>query len=142
MSLTPLGKSLRLHFERAVASVGQITKRAMAFRRRQLVQRRIAAARSLRLLDPAVPLSGARSFEEASQGEAAHDRDSRENLSDRHIVDLPKHTTTKLACELYPSMAMPAVEEIILEIVPDGANPPAATSPDHVGSPSAPNAGN
>ena len=76
MSLTPLGKSLQLHFESAVASVGQITKRAMAFHRRQLVQRRVAAARSLRLLDPAVPLSGARCFEEATQGEAAHDRDS------------------------------------------------------------------
>jgi len=53
MSLTPLGKSLQLHFESAVASVGQITKRAMAFHRRQLVQRRVASARSLRLLDPA-----------------------------------------------------------------------------------------
>ena len=54
MSLTPLGKSLRLHFESAVASVGQITKRAMAFHRRQLAQRLVAAA----------------------QREAAHDRDS------------------------------------------------------------------
>ena len=62
MSLTPLGKSLRLHFESAVASVGQITQRAMNFHRRQLVQRRVAAARSLRLLDPAVPLNGARVF--------------------------------------------------------------------------------
>jgi len=142
MSLTPLGKSLRLYFESAVASVRQITRRAMAFHRRQLVQRRVAAARNLRLLDPVVPLSGARCFEEATQGETAHDRHSRENLSNPHIVDLPKYSTTKLACELHPSMAMPAVEEIILEIVPDEASPPTATSPDHVGSPSAPSAGN
>jgi DNA-binding transcriptional LysR family regulator len=86
MSLTPLGKSLRLHFESAVASVGQITMRAMAFHRRQLVQRHVAAARSLRLLDPVVPLSGARYFDVASQGEAAHDGDSRENHGDQHIV--------------------------------------------------------
>ena len=86
MSLTPLGKSLRLHFESAVASVGQITKRAMGFHRRQLVQRRVAAARSLPLLDPAVPLSGARCFEEAAQSETAHDRDSGENHGDQHIV--------------------------------------------------------
>ena len=35
MSLTPLGKSLRPQFESALASVGQITKRATAFHRRQ-----------------------------------------------------------------------------------------------------------
>jgi hypothetical protein len=38
------------------------------------------------LLDPAVPLNGARCFEEATQREAAHDRDSGENHDDQHIV--------------------------------------------------------
>ena len=87
MSLTPLGKRLRLHFESAVASVGQITKRAMAFHRRQLAQRRGSEVRNQPLLDPAVPLSGAKPLEEAAkQGEAAHDRDSREDHDDQHIV--------------------------------------------------------
>ena len=63
MSLTPLGKSLRLHFESAVASAGQITKRAKAFHRRQLARRRGAVVQSQPLLDPAVPLSGAQCFE-------------------------------------------------------------------------------
>ena len=67
MSLTPLGKSLRLHFECAVASAGQITKRAKAFHRRQLARRRGAVVQSQPLLDPAVPLSGAQCFEEATQ---------------------------------------------------------------------------
>ena len=86
MSLTPLGKSLRLHFESAVASVGQITTRAMAFHRRQLAWRRVGAARSQPLVGPAVPLSGAKCFEEATQREAAHDQDSRKDRAYRHTV--------------------------------------------------------
>ena len=86
MSLTPLCKSLRLHFESAVASVGQIAKRATAFHRRQLARRRVAAARNQPLLDPAVPSSGAKSFEEAAPREAACDRDSREDRGDQHTV--------------------------------------------------------
>jgi DNA-binding transcriptional LysR family regulator len=86
MSLTPLGKRLRLHFESAVASVGQITKRAMAFHRRQLAMRRIVEARNQPLLDPAGSLSRAKSLEEAKQREAAHDRDSREDDGGQHIV--------------------------------------------------------
>jgi DNA-binding transcriptional LysR family regulator len=73
MSLTPLGKRLRLHFESTVASVGQITKRAMAFHRRQLARRRVAEAQNQPLLDPARSLSGTKSFEEATQREAADD---------------------------------------------------------------------
>ena len=86
MSLTPLGKSLRLHFESAVASVGQITKRAMAFHRRQLAPRRFAEARDQPPLDPAVPLSGTKPFEEAAPREAACDRDCREDHGEQHIV--------------------------------------------------------
>ena len=87
MSLTPLGKRLRLHFESAVASVGHITKRAMAFHRRQLAKRRGSEVRNQPLLDPAVPLSGAKPLEEAAKkGKAAHDRDSREDYDDQHIV--------------------------------------------------------
>ncbi len=86
MSLTPLGKSIRLHVESAVANVGQITKGATAFHRRQLARRRGAAAQRLRLPDPAVHLSRAKCFEEATQREAAHDRDSREDHGDQHIV--------------------------------------------------------
>ena len=67
MSLTPLGKRLRLHFECAVASAGQITKRAKAFHRRQLTRRRGAVVQSQPLLDPAGPLCGAQCFEEATQ---------------------------------------------------------------------------
>ena len=48
MSLTALGKSVLPQFESALASVGQIKKRAMAFHRRQASRRRVAAARILR----------------------------------------------------------------------------------------------
>jgi len=44
MSLTALGKSVLPQFESALASVGQITKRAMAFHRRQRFRRRLVEA--------------------------------------------------------------------------------------------------
>ena len=72
-----------MHVESAVANVGQITKCATAFHRRQSARRRGVAAQSLRLPDPAVPLSG---VEGVPQREAAHDRDSREDHGDQHIV--------------------------------------------------------
>src|SRR3954469_4869642 len=59
MSLTPLGRSVRLHFETTIAGVQQIKNSAMAFHRRQSAQRRRAAVRSLQLLDPGVLLAGA-----------------------------------------------------------------------------------
>jgi hypothetical protein len=85
MSLTPLGKSVRPQFENALASIGQIAKRATAFHRRQAARRPGAARRILRL-DTAVPLNGAKPFEQAPQSEAADKRDSREDHADQHIV--------------------------------------------------------
>ena len=46
MSLTALGKSVRLQFEITIASVGQITKRARAFHRRREYRRRVGVART------------------------------------------------------------------------------------------------
>jgi DNA-binding transcriptional LysR family regulator len=86
MSLTPLGRSVRLQFESAIASIGQITKRAAAFHRRQASGRRVGASRILRRLDTAVPLNGAKPLEEAPQSEAAHNRDGRKDGADQHIV--------------------------------------------------------
>jgi len=74
MSLTALGKSVLPQFESALASVGQIKKRALAFHRRQASRRRVAAARILRR-DTVVPLNGAKSVEQAAQSEGAHSRD-------------------------------------------------------------------
>ena len=68
VSLTSLGKSVRRHFESALASVDGIAKSATAFHRRQAARRRVAAARTLQLVNPTVP--GATSFEETPQSEA------------------------------------------------------------------------
>jgi hypothetical protein len=91
MSLTPLGKSLRLHFESAVASVGQITERAMAFHRRQLARRRVAKARNQPLRDHAVSLSGAKSLEEATHREAAYKQAAEEALREDRTLREDRH---------------------------------------------------
>lgn len=82
--LTALGKTLRPQFESAIASVGQIEKRAAAFHRRQGARRRAAAAQSLRL-DAAVPLNGTQSFENAPQSSAAHKPNGCESRADQQI---------------------------------------------------------
>jgi LysR family transcriptional regulator, hydrogen peroxide-inducible genes activator len=74
MSLTPLGKSVQPQFESTLASVGQITKRAKAFHRRQPAQRRALVDRTLRP-DAAVALNEAKLFEEAPLSKAPHNRE-------------------------------------------------------------------
>ena len=46
MSLTPLGRSVHLHFEIVLDGVDQITKKARAFHRRQAYSRRRSAIRN------------------------------------------------------------------------------------------------
>lgn len=86
MALTPFGKSVYPQFESALASVGQIKKRAMAFHRRQAAGRRAAAARILRGLEPTVLLNGAKPFEKAAQRVAPRERDRGEDAADHHVV--------------------------------------------------------